>query len=268
MFCYEPPAGKIGQQIYRTAAALAQRDVPVHLFSRQPFTPDLPGVHVHPVGESNDEDLLEQVQEFTRRASNAFLEVFPADSGEVTLMGCEWSAVPAVSLLRENKNADCILSLHSLERQRANMSTALSQRIAEIELSGLRMARTVLLQDPATAEVARHWMPECADRLVIARQPFPVQDFQKPLDPGAIKARYQVGPVDPMIVCLGDLDDRYGPDLLIKALPAVIKNHRQVRLVIVGDGQMYWPLRVYTRYLLLEHAVRLVGSVQGQALRS
>jgi glycosyltransferase involved in cell wall biosynthesis len=68
-------------------------------------------------------------------------------------------------------------------------------------------------------------------------------------------------------VFVGDLDERYGPDLLIKAMPAVLKNHKQARLVIVGEGQLYWPLRVYTRYLLLEQAVRLVGHVDGPALQ-
>ena len=29
---------------------------------------------------------------------------------------------------------------------------------------------------------------------------------------------------------------------------------------------MFWPLRVYSRYLLLDHAVRLPGSVVGQAM--
>jgi glycosyltransferase involved in cell wall biosynthesis len=62
------------------------------------------------------------------------------------------------------------------------------------------------------------------------------------------------------------LNERYGPDLLVKALPAVLKNHPQARLVVVGDGDLHWPLKVYARYLLLEHAVRLVGNVEGQAL--
>jgi glycosyltransferase involved in cell wall biosynthesis len=52
----------------------------------------------------------------------------------------------------------------------------------------------------------------------------------------------------------------------VKALPAVLKNNKQARLIIVGDGSLYWPLRVYARYLLLEHAVRLAGNVEGQAL--
>jgi glycogen(starch) synthase len=69
-----------------------------------------------------------------------------------------------------------------------------------------------------------------------------------------------------MIVFVGDLEERYGPDLLVKAMPAILKNHKQARLVVVGDGGLQWPLRVYARYLLLEHAVRLPGHVAGQAL--
>ncbi len=69
-----------------------------------------------------------------------------------------------------------------------------------------------------------------------------------------------------MILYVGDLDERYGPDLLIKAMPAVLRHHQQARLVIVGDGQMLWPLRVYARYLLLEHAIRLVGHVTDQPM--
>jgi glycosyltransferase involved in cell wall biosynthesis len=49
-------------------------------------------------------------------------------------------------------------------------------------------------------------------------------------------------------------------------MPSVLKKHPQARLVIVGDGQLLWPLKVYARYLLIEHAVRLVGDVRGQAM--
>src|SRR5262245_22601339 len=69
-----------------------------------------------------------------------------------------------------------------------------------------------------------------------------------------------------MLVYVGDLDERYGPDMLLRAMPAVLKKHPQARLVIVGDGTLQWPLRVYARYLLLEHAVRMPGHVEGAAL--
>jgi phosphatidylinositol alpha-1,6-mannosyltransferase len=93
-----------------------------------------------------------------------------------------------------------------------------------------------------------------------------VEDFHSGIDAGAVKARYHVGPIDPLILYIGDLGERYGPDLLVKAMPAVLKRHPQARLVVVGGGDLYWPLRVYSRYLFLDHAVRLPGSVEGTAL--
>jgi glycosyltransferase involved in cell wall biosynthesis len=266
MFCYEEPGSVIGRAVGKTAAALGQRQTPVHLFARQPFELDAPGVTVHAVGTCADGDLLDRVQEFTHRACNAFLQQFPNGKAGVTVMAYEWSAVPALSILRGIKDLCSLFSLHSLERQRSDMGSEVSRRIEEIELSGLREARAVLVQQPATAEVARHWFPDCTPRLVQARQPFPTHLFQNEIDAGAVKSRYQVGPIDPTILYVGDLAECYGPDMLIKALPPILKNHKQARLVIVGDGPDYWPLRVYTRYLLLEHAVRLVGSVEGQAL--
>jgi len=238
----------------------------VHVFTRKRFEPAAVGASVHVLGEAEDGSLLDRVQEFTHRACNAFLRKFQGATAPITLMGCEWSAVQAMSILRGIKDLNTILSLHSLERQRSDMSGDLSQRIEAIELSGLREARTLLVHEPATAEVARYWVPECADRTVCVRSIFPSERFNRQLDPGVIKARYQVGPVDPTILYVGDLDERYGPELLIKAMPAVLKNHPQARLIIVGDGGQYWPLRVYSRYLLLEHAVRLPGSVVGDAL--
>lgn len=266
VFCYAGPDSPIGRNAARTVAALVRRQVPVHLFARHDFGGAVPGATVHAVGDCPEGDLADSAQEFTRRACNAFLQHFADGSGHVTLLGYEWSSVPALSILHGVKNLGCVLSLDSLERQRSDMSSELSRRIAAIELAGLREARSVLVQSPAAGEVAKYWVPECADRLVPARQPFPVDQFNTGVDPGAVKARYQVGPVDPTILYVGDLSHRYGPDLLVKALPAVLKNHKQARLIVCGDGDLLWPLKVYARYLLLEHAVRLPGSVEGRAM--
>jgi glycosyltransferase involved in cell wall biosynthesis len=266
VFCYAEPDSPIGREAVRTIAALTSKRVPVHLFARHDFSDVVPGAAVHAVGNSPEGDLADSAQEFSSRACNAFLAQFAGGCGRVTLLGYEWPAVPALSILRGVKDLGCILSLDSLERQRSDMSSDLSRRIAAIELTGLREARSVLVQNPATGEVAKYWVPECADRLVPARRPFPVDQFNTDVDAGAIKARYQVGPVDPTILYVGDLDERYGPDLLVKAMPAVLKNHRQARLILCGDGNLLWPLKVYARYLLLEHAVRVPGSIEGQAM--
>jgi glycosyltransferase involved in cell wall biosynthesis len=265
-FCYEEPGSGVASFVAQVAGALTRRGVALHVFSRKGFGLDAPGASIHVLGEGEEEGLLDRVQEFTHRACNAFLKQFPGGGAPVTLLGCEWSAAPALSLLRGVKNLPTILSLHSVERQRSDLTSEESLQIEEIELAGLREARVVLCHDAGTAEVVRQLLPECADRTVCARERFPVHQFRRDLDPGAVKAKYQVGPIDPTVVYVGDLEGRYGPDLLIKAMPAVLKNTPQARLIAVGAGDEYWPLRVYTRYLLLEHAVRLPGSVEGEAL--
>jgi glycosyltransferase involved in cell wall biosynthesis len=265
-FCYDDPGSVVAEFVAQVAGALTRRGVALHVFSRKGFEVDAPGAAIHVVGEGDEEGLLDRVQGFTHRACNAFLKQFPGGGAPVTLLGCEWSAAPALSLLRGVRNLPTILSLHSVERQRSDLTSDEGQRIEEIELSGLREARVVLVHDTGTAEVVRQVLPECADRTVCARERFPVHQFRRDLDPGVVKARFEVGPIDPTILFVGDLEGRYGPDLLVKAMPAVLRNNPQARLIVVGAGDDYWPLRVYSRYLLLEHAVRLPGSVEGEAL--
>lgn len=266
VFCWERPDTPVGQAVLQTVAALAQRRTTVHLFS--PFASGLtiPDLHNHPVGEVEGDDLFARVQEFTSRAANAFLHQFPGGSPQVTLMGYEWSGAGPLGLLRGLKNNRTVFSLRSLERQRSDMTSDISKRINEVECSTLRESQVILVQEPAAAEVARFWVPECAARVTAARQPFPIEHFNSGIDAGQVKARFQVGPVDPTILFVGDFSDRYGPDLLVKAMPAILRNHPQARLILVGDGASYWTLRVYSRYLLLDHAIRFPGSVVGQAM--
>src|SRR5262249_10804761 len=155
----------------------------------------------------------------------------------------------------------------SLERQRSDLSAEPSRQIDEIEREALEAATRVLVHDAATGERVRLWLPSCSERLGTARERFALGQFGSSLDPPAGQARHPVGPPDAMLVYVGDLDEGYGPDLGLRAMPAVLRHHKQARLVIVGDGPLQWPLRVYARYLLLEYAVRVVGSVVERPLR-
>jgi glycosyltransferase involved in cell wall biosynthesis len=266
-FCYENPETLIGGHVRRMVTALARRHVPVHLFTRQPFNVDIPCVQGHPVGDCAEGGLFEQVQEFSSRAVNAFLQQFPAACDHVTMMGYEWSGAGPLELLRGIKNnIRTILSVSTLERQRSDMTSEISKRINEVEVAALRQSQVVLHQDGGVAEVAKYWVPECAPRLVAARQPFPVAQFNTKVDAGEVKSRFQVGPVDPTILYIGDFSERYGTDVVVKAMPAILRNHNQARLILVGEGAQFWPMRVYSRYLLLDHAIRFPGSVVGTAL--
>jgi glycosyltransferase involved in cell wall biosynthesis len=266
LFCYEEADSAVGRYLANLAGALARRDLAVHLFSRVEF-PAIEGVERHTVGVTEEGTILEQVQDFANRAFNAFLRRFPPGSRGIAAIGHEWTTAPVLSLLQSIRNLQTILAVQSLERQRSDMTSDLSKQIEEIEFAGLRQASKVLFHDGATAEVAKFWVPESAERSACTRPMFlpskPAADF----DAGAVKARYQIGPIDPTILYVGDFSEAYGPDLLMKAMPAILKNNKQARAVFVGDGALYWTLRVYSRYLLLDHAVRMPGSVEGQEMQ-
>ncbi|MBN2021575.1 MAG: glycosyltransferase family 4 protein [Pirellulales bacterium] len=266
MFCFESPNSAVGQCVATLARGIAKSETPVHIFARQTFDLDVPGAYVHAVAAESNGSLFSQVQEFTREASNAYLREFHEDS-RVSLMGFEWSSIPAISLLRAIKNVGFVLSLHSMERQRSNLTEEMSRYIEETELAGLREARLILCHDNATADVARRCVPECAERIEMMTPMTMIRDFQFDLDPGEVKARFQIGPTDPTILFVGDLGEDYGPDLLMKAMPRILRNHKQARCVFIGDGDLIWPLRVQSRYQLLDYAVRLAGHLDGQALR-
>src|SRR6202011_1128113 len=101
--------------------------------SQRDFSLVSPGVVTHPLGRCEGDDRPARVQAFAGRACNAFLKRFQSTPAPITLMGFEWSAIPVLSLLRGIKNLDGLLSLHSLERQRSDMSSEISGQIEQIE---------------------------------------------------------------------------------------------------------------------------------------
>jgi len=80
--------------------------------------------------------------------------------------------VPTLSLLHAIRDLPAVASFHSLEWERSDMSGETSWQIAEIELAGLREARTILVHQASTAKIARRRLPECAGRITAAQEFF------------------------------------------------------------------------------------------------
>ena len=59
----------------------------------------------------------------------------------------------------------------------------------------------------------------------------------------------------PTLLFLGDLDERHGVDLLLRAMPIIRRHHPEARLVLVGGGPLAEPLATYARYLQLDEIV-------------
>jgi glycosyltransferase involved in cell wall biosynthesis len=266
IFCFEEPQSPVGQFAASAARILSSRGYAVLLFSRASLDVDLPGVVSHAIGDVESDDLVGEVRAFTLRASALFNAALPAGSENAVLIGCEWSSIPSLQILGAMRQLPSLLCLYTLERQRSDMASAISRQIEEIEIQGLHQAKAVLANGGLTVDLARKLVPDFALKISALSDVFPVENFRKPLDAGAVKAQYQIGPVDPVVLYFGVLDEDHGPDLLMKAVPFILKKHPKAHFVFVGDGPLFWMLRIYARYLNLESAVRVAGHLAGEAL--
>jgi len=272
VFCFESPEGAVGQYVAHAMPAILARGTPVHLFTRNGYYKALEqkNVHVHDVGAievAGASTLLQAVEDFSKLAHHTFEDVFGERHGDIVLLAHEWPGIHAAMALSAAYGLRTLFSIHSLECQRSDMSSALSKDIQEIERLGLRQSDAVLVHNASADPLARQLAPESAPRIRSAVQPFPLDEFQSSLDAGAVKARFQVGPVDPLLLFVGNFDHRHGPDIMVKAAPAILKNFPQARFVLVGEGDLQWPMRVHARYLLLDYAIRFAGHLEGQPLR-
>lgn len=104
------------------------------------------------------------------------------------------------------------------------------------------------------------------NKVSILDLPLDISKLNPNLDPGEIKRRYNIGPVDNLILFVGQLEKTQFPETLMLAIPQILKKNPQARFVFVGDGELFWPLKVQAHYLFLEYYVRIIGHLEGQKL--
>jgi glycosyltransferase involved in cell wall biosynthesis len=161
-----------------------------------------------------------------------------------------------------------VLSLGSIEATRRNghEPTELSRKIEEIERRAARAAGCVLtpasLRDRVAAELGVD-----SGRV----HPFGMEgrlpnQWEAPLDGGQVKMRYGVGPLDRLLLYIGPLEHAAGVDLLIEALPTVLRRYGNLRLAYVGNGPMQGAMERRAGELGVSWAVRFLGHQEGSNL--
>lgn len=99
-----------------------------------------------------------------------------------------------------------------------------------------------------------------AARLVRLAPGVDLAAFSPAVDGGPVRHRYGLGE-RPVIVCVSRLVRRKGQDMLIRALPAVLREVPEAMLLLVSDGPDAQRLRRLTSSLGVGAAVRYTGAV-------
>jgi glycosyltransferase involved in cell wall biosynthesis len=218
------------------------------------------GVQYHPLRGVKGGNALEVARSFARAAEDRLEEMPPFDLIHLH----EWMT----GLGSWIAHRPVVLSLCSIEatRRAGGQPEAISQKIEQLERRIAKSVGCVLtphwLRDRAVAELGLD-----SGRV----HPFAMEgrlpnEWEAPLDVGHVKMGFGIGPLDRVVLFIGPLEHAAGVDILLEALPVLLRRWGNLRLAYVGNGPMRGQLERRAHELNVEWAVRFLGDVGGSAL--
>ncbi|NIM19166.1 MAG: glycosyltransferase [Candidatus Latescibacteria bacterium] len=236
--------GGVASHVTELAAALERRGHDVHIFTRmapgQRYHDWIDGVHYHRCPYPGHSDFVDDVNNMCR----AFVErVFVIEDlfGPFDVVHAhDWLAANAMIWIKQGRGRKCVLTIHSTEYARCGNTFpgGRSVRVRDQERAGTYWADKVICVSNETKNEIT-WMYETPeDKTAVVYNGVSSGRFNVDLDVGSTRRGYGIGPMDPTILFCGRLEWQKGPDLMVEAIPPVLRYYSNAKFVFAGDGGM------------------------------
>jgi glycosyltransferase involved in cell wall biosynthesis len=264
--------GGVAVHVTELGAALERKGHEVHIFTRvgpgQPLYDWIDGVHYHRCPYPFHPDFVDDVNNMCR----AFVDhVFAVEDhlGPFDIIHAhDWLAANAMIWIKHGRERRGILTIHATEYARCGNTFpgGQSHRVRDQERAGTYWADHVIAVSQATKDELL-WMYEVPDwKVTVAPNGVSANRFDREVDVAEVRARYQIGPLDPTILFCGRLVWQKGPDLLMEAVPSILRHYDRAKFIFAGDGGMRGQLEDRARQLGVAHATRFLGHMNGDGL--
>jgi glycosyltransferase involved in cell wall biosynthesis len=180
----------------------------------------------------------------------------------------DWLASNAVVWIKEGRGRRAVLTMHSTEygRNGNRHYAGQSARVQDHERHGTYCADRVITVSNQLKEEVK-WLYQVPDHKVrMIYNGVNAQAFDYDVDAGEVKKRYGIGPLDPTVLFVGRMVVQKGPDILVRAMPAILKYYPQAKFVFAGDGHMKQEVVSLSHNLGVSNALRALGTRTGREL--
>ncbi len=266
------PVGGVGAHVTELAAALQRRGHDVHVFTRQgpgQATYDsIHSVHYHRCPFALSPNFVDEINNMCRAFVRECFAVEDILGAFDVVHAHDWLASNAVVWIKEGRQRRSILTMHSTEygRNGNRFFAGQSTRVQDHERHGTFCADRVIAVSNLLRDEVR-WLYELPEhKTAVVYNGVNAGTFDYPVDPGEVKARYGIGPLDPTVLFVGRMVVQKGPDILARTIPSVLRYYANAKFVFAGDGHMRNDVAGLAQGLGVSHAVRILGEKRGKDL--
>jgi glycosyltransferase involved in cell wall biosynthesis len=264
--------GGVGVHVTELAAGLTRRGHEVHVFTRQgpgqPHYSAIHGVHYHRCAFALHGNFIDEINNMCR----AFVHTFNGVEDHVGTFNIvhahDWLASNAVVWIKEGRKRKAVLTMHSTEygRNGNKFFPGNSARVQDHERHGTYCAdRVITVSNQLKNEIK--WLYELPEhKAKMIYNGVNSRDFDYQVDAGEIKRKYAIAPLDPSVLFAGRMVVQKGPDILVRAIPSVLKYYPHAKFVFAGDGHMKNDVCALAHQLGVGHALRALGDKRGREL--
>jgi len=265
--------GGVARHVTELAAALERRGHEVHVFTRmaprQRFHDLVDGVHYHRVQYPRHHDFVDDINNLCRAIVDRVLmiEDFVGRPFDV-VHAHDWLTANAMIWIKQGRPRPSILTIHATEYARCGNTFpgGMSQRVRDQERAGMYWADHVVAVSEATRQEIQWMYNVPGDRTSVVHNGVNASQFHVAVQADEVRRRYDIGPMDPVVLFCGRMVWQKGPDLLVEAIPAILHRWGNAKFVFVGDGDLQGSCEARARHLGCGHAVRFLGHRTGDEL--
>jgi glycosyltransferase involved in cell wall biosynthesis len=266
------PVGGVAVHVTELAAALERKGHEVHIFTRMGASQSpyerISGVHHHRCSFQLDPDFAEEINHMCR---SFVYHVFQTEDfiGPFDVIHAhDWLTGNAMIWIKQGRGRKTVLTIHSTEYGRSGnrFLDGRSRRVREQERAATYWAdRVITVSHSLKKEIM--WMYETPDwKISTIYNGVNVHDYDGWVNSGKIKEHYGIGPMDPTILFSGRVVYQKGPDVLVEAIPAIMRYHPSAKFIFAGDGEMRQSIEDRVHQFRVAHATRFLGFKKGSEL--
>lgn len=259
--------GGVAVHTTELAAALERKGHEVHMFTRMRWEGDwqydkIDGVHYHRVPYRGSNDFIDDINQMCRAFVDSVFHTENYMGAHFDIVHAhDWMSSNAMVWIKQGRGRKAILTIHSTEYGRCgnNFYGGPSVRIMDHERHGTYNAdKVITVSQMLKNELA--WIYNLPDwKTSVIPNGISFDQFNGFVDPGSIKGRYGIGPLDPTVLFVGRMTSQKGPDLLVSAIPYVLRYYSNAKFIFSGNGDMRAHVENLARSLGVAHACRFYG---------